>query len=131
MPEQRNAYKGSPARSWVRIVLVSATGVSTKLDVLADTGSPCSLIVSDSIMSQFNLGVVPGMQTNFGPLGGGWLRIRIPDLGFDATVLGYSSDAVVDAGKGSHSDFAGLAGLPLLRLLEYGGDADTFWIRRP
>ena len=26
-------------------------------------------------------------------------------------------------------DFSGLVGLPLLRLLEYGGDADWFWLR--
>jgi len=37
------------------------------------------------------------------------------------------------AAAAQHSDrrFLGLAGLPLLRKLRYGGDADVFWLRRP
>ncbi|MCI0358407.1 MAG: hypothetical protein L0211_07990 [Planctomycetaceae bacterium] len=71
------------------------------------------------------------MSTNFGALDGGWLRVQIPELAFDATILAYGSDAVLQAAQASHSDFAGLAGLPLLRMLEYGGDRDSFWLRSP
>jgi hypothetical protein len=44
-------------------------------------------------------------------------------------VLTYGSDAAVAAIRKSHADFAGLVGLPFLRLMEYGGDTDWFWIR--
>ncbi len=129
MPEQRNAYRGSPPRPWVRLVLIGADGASQEISVLADTGNPCALIVSLNVLQQFNIGLAPGMNTNFGPLDGGWLRVQIPELAFDENVLAYGSDAVVKAAQASHADFAGLAGLPLLRLLEYGGDRDHFWLR--
>ena len=71
----------------------------------------------------------PDLNTNFGLLQGGWLQLAMPELGLTQTVLGYASDAVAAAAAASHPDFQGLAGLPLLRLAEYGGDADWFWIR--
>ena len=69
------------------------------------------------------------MSTNFGILEGGWLQLSMPELGLMQPILGYASDAVVTAAKTSSPAFDGLAGLPLLRLLEYGGDASSFWIR--
>ena len=129
MPEQRNPYKGSPKRPWIRLVLVAADGTSRDLEVVADTGNPCAVIVSAELMRQFNQGVAPGISTNFGSLDGGWLRLRISEIGFDRIVLGYGGDPVVQAVQSSHPDFEGLAGLPLLRMMEYGGDADDFWIR--
>jgi hypothetical protein len=36
---------------------------------------------------------------------------------------------VTDAIRASSQDFEGLVGLPLLRKLQYGGDADHFWVR--
>jgi hypothetical protein len=39
------------------------------------------------------------------------------------------SDAVASSTQASSPEFQGLAGLPLLRLLEYGGDASSFWLR--
>ena len=80
-------------------------------------------------MQQFNLGLVPGMNTNFGPLEGGWLRVQIPEVGCDMDLLSYSSDVVAQAAIASDPTFVGLAGLPLLRMLEYGGDGDSFWVR--
>ena len=53
----------------------------------------------------------------------------MPELGLAQQIVGYASDAVVKAVKASSPDFAGLAGLPFLRLLEFGGDADGFWLR--
>jgi hypothetical protein len=35
----------------------------------------------------------------------------------------------VNVVKRSDPEFGGLVGLPLLRMLEYGGDAGWFWIR--
>ena len=129
MPEQRNLYQGSPLRPWVRVVLVSAEGLSKQLELLADTGNPCALIVSADMMREFNLGVTTGLHTNFGVLDGGWLRVQIPELPVDEDVLGYGSDAVVEAAKSSHAAFAALVGLPLLRMMQYGGDSETFWVR--
>ena len=128
MPEQRNRYKGSPLRPWTGLSLVAANGSTREIEVLVDTGNPCALIVSAAVLQQFNQGVTPQLRTNFGILDGGWLRVQIPGVGFDQTVLGYGSDAVAQAASASHADFEGLAGLPLLRLMEYG-DSDWFWLR--
>jgi hypothetical protein len=46
-------------------------------------------------------------------------------------ILGYGSDPVFRAVQSDSPDFAGLAGLPLLRQVEYGGNATQFWIRKP
>ncbi len=73
----------------------------------------------------------PDVSTNFGLLEGGWLQLAMPELRLLQPLLGYASDAVVAAAQESHPDFQGLAGLPLLRLTEYGGNADTFWLRLP
>jgi hypothetical protein len=131
MPEQRNPYKGSPDRSWLRLTLVAANGATTQLQAITDTGNPCALVVGADVMRQFNLGIAPGMNTNFGPLDGGWLRVQIPDIGFDDVILAYSSDAILQVAKASHPDFDGLVGLPLLRMMEFAGDCDNFWIRMP
>src|SRR5256885_2263751 len=129
MAEQRNSYKGTPPRPWIRAVVVGADGATKHLDLLADTGNPCAVIVSTETLRQFNLGLTPGMSTNFGPLEGGWLRIRVPEIGFDEDVLAYGGHEVVLAARASHNDFEGLVGLPLLRMMEYGGDRDEFWLR--
>lgn len=129
MPEQRNSYKGSPLRPAVRLVLNAADGTTREVEALADTGNPCALIIGQALLSQFNLGIAPGMNTNFGAMDGAWLRVQIPGLEFDETVLGYGSDAVFHAAQASHSDFVGLVGLPLLRMLEYGGNNTEFWVR--
>ncbi len=130
MSEQRNLYRGSPLRPWLRLTLVAADGATREIDVVADTGNPCALIVDQDVLDRFNLGLLPGMNTNFGPLQGGWLRIQIVDLGFDEDVLCYGSDTVAQAARDSDPDLVGVAGLPLLSMMEYGGDGHSFWIRR-
>jgi hypothetical protein len=80
-------------------------------------------------MARLKAGDAPDIQSNFGLLQGGWLQLAMPELGLTQPVVGYASDAVAAAAKASHVDFAGLVGLPLLRLLEYGGDANWFWVR--
>jgi hypothetical protein len=57
--------------------------------------------------------------------------VRIPELALDEHVMGYASDAVLAGARASSPDFEGLAGLPLLRLTQYGGDRDWFWLRPP
>jgi hypothetical protein len=51
------------------------------------------------------------------------------EFGLDVDLIGYASDAVVTVAKASSPDFEGLVGLPFLRFLEYGGDAQSFWLR--
>ena len=80
-------------------------------------------------MATLNQRAAPDIRSNFGLLQGCWLRLTMPELGMDQDVIGFSSDAVVIATKASNPDFEGLAGLPFLRFLEYGGDAASFWIR--
>ena len=130
MSEQRNAYKGSPSRPWIRVTLIAPDGSSRELDLLADTGSPFNLVVSNATLQKFQLIGVPGVSSNFGPLNGGWLRIQIPNVGIDEDIVAYGSDSVAQAVASSHTDFEGLVGLPLLRKTEYGGDNDDFWIRK-
>ncbi len=126
--EQRNPYKGSSSKAWVRVRLVGPSLDTHDLDLLADTGSPFSIIISDRIMQMVGTRLAVTVPTNFGPLRGGWLRVTIPDVGFDQQLLCYASDAVVASSKQSSSDFEGLLGLPVLRMHIYGGDATAFWI---
>lgn len=127
MPEF--TYKGTPPRPWIRLELITPDGETRVLEAVADTGNPLPLIVSSALMFDCcHLGG-PGTETNFGRLDGGFLRVRIPETGVDAMIFGYASDQVTDAIQDSSPDFEGLVGLPLLRKLEFGGNADHFWVR--
>jgi len=99
-----------------------------RLEAVADTGNPLPLIVGSTVMDEFRHLSGPGTDTNFGRLEGGFLRLNIPDTGFAAMIFGYASDRVTDAIRASHADFEALVGLPLLRKLEFGGNAVDFWI---
>jgi hypothetical protein len=127
--EQLNRYKGSPPRPWVRLRLSIPDGITHEVELLADTGNPCAIVIAQSVMANLQHRAAPNLNSNFGPLVGGWLRLTMPELGLDQDLVGYGSDAIVAASKESSADFEGLAGLPFLRLLEYGGNADSFWIR--
>jgi len=124
-------YKGEPARAWVRLQLVSVDDRVQELEFLVDTGNPCAIIVGTETMQAVRWRDSVSTDSNFGPLEGGWLRIAIPELAFDEKTLGYANDLVVNVVRRSDPGFAGLVGLPLLRMLEYGGDAGRFWIRSP
>ena len=126
---QQNAYKGFPPRPWVRLRLIAPNGTTEELELLADTGNPCGIIISQGTLATSRQRAASSVNSNFGPLEGGWLRVNIPEVGLDQDIVGYGSDAVVMAAKASSPDFGGLAGLPLLRMMEYGGDADWFWVR--
>jgi hypothetical protein len=99
------------------------------LELLADTGNPCAIIIGSEDTAF--MAPIPGysLWSNFGALTAGWLQVVIPEIGFDQQMLGYASDAVVRAAQESSSDFRGLVGLPLLRMMQYSGDSDSFWIR--
>ena len=95
--EQRNAYKGMPPRSWNRLRLRATDGTVEGVELLADTGSPCTLIISPARMARFKRAGAADIHSNFGPLAGGWLRLTVPELGLDQFLVGYASDAVVTA----------------------------------
>lgn len=126
--EQRNPYKGDPPRPWIRVQLVGPAGNAVTVELIADIGSPCSVIIAESPLLNLRLAGATGMVTNFGQLKGGWLRVAIPEIQFDAHVIGYGGDAVAHAAARSDLAFSGVGGLPLLRLLAFGGDNDEFWI---
>src|SRR5947209_6992608 len=113
--EQHNPYKGSPARCWLRLRVVASDGSFDELNLLADTGNPCAVIIGQACMARFKLRGGRNVNSNFGPLVAGWLRIQIPAVNLDQEMLGYASDTVVTRSKRSSPDFEGLAGLPLLR----------------
>lgn len=127
--EQRNSYKGVPARPVVHVRVWTRDGGRETLELLADTGNPCAIVISTIAMAKLNFLAAPDIKNNFGLLEGGWLRIDMPELGLDQEIIGYASDAVAIATKRSDPAFQGLAGLPFLRLVEFGGDAASFWLR--
>jgi hypothetical protein len=127
--EQRNVYKGEPARAWIRLQLLSADDRVHEFEFLVDTGNPCAIIIDTATMRSVRWRESIVTDSNVGPLAGGWLRIAIPELAFDGKTLGYANDAVVNVVKRSDPAFAGLVGFPSLRMLKYGGDDGWFWIR--
>lgn len=129
--EQRNPYQGSPPRPWVWLRLKALDGTTQEVNLLADTGNPCGIIISQIFMAKLKMKAAPPVQSNFGLLHGGWLHLDMAELGLDQHLVGYASDTVVNATKASSSHFEGLVGLPFLRLVEYGGNADWFWLRFP
>jgi hypothetical protein len=45
---QYNPYKGTPPRSWVRLRFAAADGSIHERELLADTGSPCAVILGQA-----------------------------------------------------------------------------------
>jgi hypothetical protein len=131
MSEQRNSYKGRPPRPWLRLEFLARDGTRLRLDLLADTGSPYGLIVGRQVFNRLLLSDTNAINTNFGPMLGGWVRLHTTELGLVEFVQAYASDSVADAVAHDHPDYQGLVGLPVLRLAEFGGNADEFWIRTP
>lgn len=128
--EQRNPYEGDPPRAWIVLRLTAPDGKIHELKLAADTGSPFALIVSPDTPGALSHVEAPNIDTNFGLLKGAWFQLSMPTFGLTQKILGYGSDDVVLSVNASQPEFVGLVGLPLLRLLQYEGDADSFGIRR-
>ena len=127
--EQRNPYAGVPQRAWVTVRFVALDSTVVQLKLMVDTGCPCSLVVGSEFAAAFQHQHAPDSMSNFGNLAGAWFQIQLADIGLSVRVVGYGSEEVLRASKQSHREFDGLIGLPLLRLCEYGGDRDYFWLR--
>ncbi len=127
--EQRNPYKGNPPKAWLRCRLLAPASLAHDLDCMVDTGSPYFLVIGDHLMNLLGSRAAVTIPTNFGPLSGGWVRLTIPDVGFDQQLLGFASDVVIASAQQSCPDFEGVVGLPLLRMHTYGGDDTEFWLR--
>lgn len=105
-------------------------GTERVFKLIADTGNPFAIIIDVKGLAEFKHRDGPPFDTNFGPLDGGWLMVAMPELGLNELILCCGSDEVAVGARSNHADFEGLAGLPLLRLLEYGRNAAEFWIRQ-
>jgi hypothetical protein len=130
-PVQRNPYKGMSPRCWVRLRFVAADGSLHERELLADTGCPSAVILGLSDLTLLDRGAAAGRGSNFGPLAGAWLELRMPELGLNQRIIGYGSDNVWQIVQHDSPDFAGLVGLPVLRMVEYGGDSTAFWLATP
>jgi len=129
MPEQRNTYhRGRP---WLRLGFKDVEGSVHELKVVADTGSVAGIILRPDWFLKLFHEKAQTRESNFGALISGWLRLYQPDLGLVEFIRGYGSEKAATIVANSDPDFVGLVGLPVLRLMEYGGNYDSFWIRTP
>ncbi len=126
---QQNPYKGTSPRCWVRLRFSAADGSLHERELVADTGSPCAVILGQTDLALLLRSAAAGTNSNFGYLAGAWLELSMPELGLNTQVIGYGSDQVLQAVQHDSIDFAGVAGLPFLRMVEYGGDAASFWVQ--
>ncbi|MBX9584674.1 MAG: hypothetical protein K2X87_30595 [Gemmataceae bacterium] len=129
MPEQRNPYRAG--RPWLRLGFMTIDGTVRELELVADTGSPGAVIVGETLFDQLVHDRVRDRPGRFGTHRAGWVRLYSPELALVEFVLGYGNDDTARTAGRSSLRFAGLVGLPILRLGEYGGNADAFWFRYP
>ena len=128
---QKNPYMGRTPRPWLSVPFRNSAGVVHTVKLIADTGCPQGIILAPEWFDSLVTTRFASIRTNFGVMDGGWLHVFDPESGFVELVRGYSSATVAHHALTSHTDFAGLVGLPILRLGEYGGDASEFWFRYP
>lgn len=131
MSGQRNHYKGHPPRPWLKLTLLESSGQPLELELLADTGCGHAIVVREELFQRLVLRRARDLVTNFGYMIGGWIRLHSTELGLVELVEGFGCDHMVRTAMRSSLDFAGVVGLPVLRMLEYGGNYDSFWIRTP
>ena len=79
--EQRNLYRGEPARAWVQAVLVARDGRRHALALVVDTGNPCEVIIDIATMLMMEWGEATDSHLNFGLVRGGWLASQFPKSG--------------------------------------------------
>ena len=131
MTVQQNAYLGRTPRPFLRMTLSDLAGTAHDLMLLADTGSPYALILKEFWFDRLVHTDTKDIDTNFGRMASGWVHLYMPDFGISELVKAYSNRSVGRDLAAEHPDFAGLVGLPVLRLGEYGGNATDFWFRYP
>ena len=59
----------------------------------------------------------------------GTVQIAIAEIGLTTFIDAFECPWVEASAKRSHQDFDGLVGLPLLQMLEYGGNDKEFWVK--
>lgn len=129
MPEQRNPYRGQ--RPWLQLAFKATDGEVHELKLIADTGSAGAVLLRPDWFEFLRHKESKSRESNLGKLASGWLRIFNPELGLVEFVRGYGSEKASEIAANSDPEFVGLVGLPVLRLMEYGGNYDSFWIRTP
>src|ERR1041384_3363790 len=97
--EQRNPYLGDPPRPWIVVRLEDKRDQTEELRVVADTGNPFELIIDPDAFRRLTHGEGMKIETNFGFMVGGWIKIVMPDFGLKLKVEAYASDVVVDSVK--------------------------------
>ncbi len=131
MSEQRNSYKGRPPRAWLTLRLLDRAGEPLDLELLADTGASQGIVVQQELFERLVIRKTRNIDTNFGVMQGGWIRLHSTELGLVELVEAFGCDEMAKSAMRSSLDFSGVVGLPVLRLMEYGGNDDSFWIRTP
>ncbi|MFO0802918.1 MAG: hypothetical protein U0791_07320 [Gemmataceae bacterium] len=131
MSEQRNLYKGRPLRPWLKLRFLERTGQPLEVELLADTGCAQAIVVQQELFERLVIRPTRNIRTNFGDMQGGWIRLHATELGLVELVEAFGCDEMARSAMRSSLDFVGVVGLPVLRLMDYGGNYDSFWIRTP
>ena len=76
-------------------------------DLAVDTGDAQAARISSGNMRQLKLADGPTVETNFGRAYGGWVFIRVPELGLERYLLIFATDQLVIAVNRISRDFEG------------------------
>ena len=131
MSELRQKYWGDTIRPVLSLTFLDPFGTRHTIDLLADTGCPYDLILNPVWFDKLVFTDRADVENNFGVMKAGWLRLYMPEMGLVEVVNGYGSPGVGEALAAELPNLAGLVGLPILRLGQYGGNASEFWFRYP
>jgi hypothetical protein len=124
IPTKVFGHERGSACAWLR-----PNGDARDWKLIADIGCPVPLVIGVDDLPDCSFSAGANVQSNCGFLESAWLHLAMAEFGLDFLILGYSSEEVLDSARTDHPDIGGLVGLPFLRLLEYGGNANEFWIR--
>src|SRR6185369_13828878 len=105
MDVQRNPYRGRVPRCWISVSFTAEDGSVHERELLADTGSPCAVILGIDDLVLLSHANAQGIESNFGYLKGGWLDVSMPELGVTRQIRGFGSDIVLQAVQRSSTGF--------------------------
>src|SRR5258708_32208198 len=77
---QRNPYKGTNPRCWIRLRFAAADGSLHERELVADTGSPCAIILGRAGFAPLLRAAAAALNSHLGSLTGGWLELQMPEL---------------------------------------------------